>query len=95
MFILQAGELRQATPDEISEMEASFAAANEAMADTKLQNVRLQRNAFLASTDWTVLPDSPLSAEKKAEYEVYRQALRDLMNGLENADDVVFPDKPE
>lgn len=36
------------------------------------------RNRLLAETDWTQLPDVPLSAEKKAEWAVYRQALRDL-----------------
>ena len=29
-------------------------------------------------TDWSQLPDSPLSEEKKLEYKNYRQALRDV-----------------
>ena len=36
------------------------------------------RNQALNSTDWTQLPDAPLSAEKVAEYKTYRQTLRDL-----------------
>ena len=36
------------------------------------------RNNKLIASDWTQLPDSPLSAEKKAEWAAYRQALRDL-----------------
>jgi len=44
----------------------------------KRANVRIQRNDKLAKTDWAVLPDSPLSAEDKAVYENYRNALRDV-----------------
>jgi len=39
---------------------------------------RALRNDALNSTDWTQLPDAPLSAEKVAEYKTYRQTLRDL-----------------
>lgn len=41
---------------------------------------RADRNALLATTDWTQLADAALSAEKKAEWVQYRQALRDLPN---------------
>lgn len=37
-----------------------------------------KRNNKLIASDWTQMPDSPLSAEKKAEWATYRQALRDL-----------------
>lgn len=43
----------------------------------KKANVRAQRNARLAETDWAILPDSPLSADDKAVYQNYRSALRD------------------
>ena len=36
------------------------------------------RNQVLDNCDWTQLPDAQLSAEKKAEWAVYRQQLRDL-----------------
>lgn len=39
---------------------------------------RLERNQMLDSSDWTQMPDSPLSASKKTEWSTYRQALRDL-----------------
>ncbi|MBU1229235.1 MAG: phage tail assembly chaperone [Proteobacteria bacterium] len=32
----------------------------------------------MASCDWTQLPDAPLSAEGKAAWAAYRQALRDV-----------------
>ena len=43
-----------------------------------LADLRVERDILLKESDWTQLPDSPLSAEKKAEWAAYRQALRDL-----------------
>ena len=37
-----------------------------------------KRNNKLRDTDWTQLPDCQLSDTKKAEWAVYRQALRDI-----------------
>lgn len=39
---------------------------------------REKRNTLLLLSDWTQLVDSPLTAEKKAEFVSYRQALRDI-----------------
>jgi len=39
---------------------------------------REMRNKLLAETDWTQMPDSPLSNELREAYRVYRQALRDI-----------------
>lgn len=39
---------------------------------------RLERTRKLNLSDWTQVPDSPLSAEQKAAWQTYRQALRDL-----------------
>ena len=36
------------------------------------------RNALLRDSDWTQANDSPLSAEQKQTWAVYRQSLRDL-----------------
>lgn len=44
----------------------------------KKTNVRLQRDARLAETDWAILPDSPLSDADKTIYQNYRTALRDV-----------------
>jgi hypothetical protein len=40
--------------------------------------LRRLRNALLSECDWTQFADSPLTAEQKAEWATYRQALRDL-----------------
>ena len=53
--------------------------------------VRAMRNNELTATDWTQLPDSPLTPEKKAEWAVYRQALRDVTT-QENPREIVWLD---
>ena len=60
--------------------------------------VRAERTRFLSSSDWTQLPDSPLSTDIKNTWAVYRQALRDITENLDNIeslDDVIWPTKPE
>jgi|TARA_R110000744_G_scaffold277899_1_gene390228 hypothetical protein len=60
-------------------------------------NLRLQRESLLKNSDWAVLSDSPLSDSKKAEWVTYRQALRDITNGVsteEQALAVTFPTPP-
>ena len=59
--------------------------------------LRGQRESLLKNSDWTVLSDSPLSDSKKAEWVTYRQALRDITNGVsteEQALAVTFPTQP-
>ena len=48
----------------------------------------------LQSTDWTQLPDSPLSDENKEKYRVFRQKVRDLpakYNDDTKLDDIEWP----
>jgi hypothetical protein len=42
-----------------------------------IDNVRSYRNQLLADSDWTQIADSPLSDTQRAQWRVYRQALRD------------------
>ena len=56
------------------------------------------RNGLLYESDWSQLPDSPLSDSKKAEWATYRQALRDIPENYPEAisiDDIIWPTKPE
>lgn len=46
--------------------------------EDKWKTVREQRNSLLFSSDWTQLPDCPLSSAKKIEWQTYRQSLRDI-----------------
>lgn len=52
------------------------------------------RDNYLALSDWTQLPDAPITSEKKQEWLEYRQALRDITSTFENPKDVVFPTPP-
>ena len=59
--------------------------------------VRSERDNKLWLSDWTQVPDSPLSDTDKAEWATYRQALRDVPENYSSAtsiDDVVWPTKP-
>lgn len=59
--------------------------------------VKAERNGRLSSTDWTQLPDSPLSTDMKNAWAGYRQELRDItdvLEGIESLDDVPWPDTP-
>lgn len=55
--------------------------------------VRNTRDKGLADSDWTQLPDVPLSAEKKAEWASYRQALRDVTRQTDPFN-ITWPVKP-
>ena len=57
--------------------------------------VRQERDRRLAESDWTQHIDSPLSDEKKAEWQTYRQLLRDIVSTITNTTDIVeWPTKP-
>ena len=55
---------------------------------------RFERNRRLEMSDWAVLPDSPLSDEKIAEYKIYRQALRDLPANTSDFANPTYPIEP-
>jgi len=62
--------------------------------EISIQELRSKRNSLLAETDYLALSDQTMSAEMTT----YRQALRDITNGLTTVADVeavVFPEKPE
>lgn len=44
--------------------------------------VRALRNRRLLDCDWTQLPDAPLSDAQRERWQVYRQELRDMMDGF-------------
>ena len=69
------GERVDLTPEEIAELETRDA-INLAGADTrKAVEVRSERNAKLAASDWTQVADVPVD---KAAWATYRQSLRDI-----------------
>lgn len=60
-----------------------------------IQQFRDFRNLRLIQTDWTQLPDAPLT--NKEEWATYRQQLRDYMNiiNIDNIEEIPFPLPPE
>lgn len=62
---------------------------------SRLEWFRNQRSVLLMQSDWTQLDNSKLSDAKKAEWEVYRQALRDFTQVLENDTNAELPKQPQ
>jgi hypothetical protein len=63
--------------------------------DMALDNLRAKRNKLLIDSDYVVLADSPIT--DKANWITYRQALRDITNGLttiEQVNNITWPIKP-
>jgi len=83
--------------EEIAQRQAEEAAWKAGAFDRAIAGLRQRRNALIASSDWTVLSDSPLSETEKTAWLEYRQDLRDITEGLNTVakvNAVVFPDKP-
>jgi hypothetical protein len=85
------------TSQEIAQRQAEATAWANGAFDRAIAGLRQKRNSILASSDWTVLSDSPLSAELKTAWLEYRQNLRDITEGVNTVakvNAVVFPHKP-
>lgn len=83
------------TTAEIQQFEAQQAAAQAQHREHEIARVRSERNELLAQSDWTQLPDSPLTSTKKQEWAQYRQQLRDFMETVTDPYTVQFPQKPQ
>ena len=90
---------------QIDGVEVQFTAEEEAARDVEekawdddalnraLENLRFKRNNLLIETDWMANSDVTMSDDWKT----YRQALRDITNGLDTVEKVnakEFPTKP-
>lgn len=59
--------------------------------------LREARDSNLLASDWTQIPDAPLTAEQKTAWQTYRQALRDIPANnadITDLDQVVWPTQP-
>ena len=80
------------TAEEIAAKQAEETAWTNGKFDRVMYQLRTKRNALLAKTDWTSGSDITMSSEMTT----YRQALRDITNGVTTvaqAEAVVFPDE--
>ena len=55
------------------------------------ERLRDERNFRLMNSDWSQLPDAPLTTAKKTAWATYRQALRDLPVNTEDPKNVTWP----
>ena len=87
------GNIVPFTAEEEAQRDAEELAYANGAFDRAMADLRQKRNSLLTVTDYLALSDNTLSADMTT----YRQALRDLTNGLTNIDEVnavVFPSKP-
>ena len=81
------------TAEEIAQRQADELAWKAGEKDRLIADIRSKRNALLKETDYLALSDNTLSDEMKS----YRQALRDITEGVttkEEVEAVEFPTKP-
>lgn len=62
--------------------------------DLASADVLTARNKLLFSTDWTQIPNNPLTSEVQAEWAAYRQELRDIPQQSGYPYNVVWPVAP-
>ncbi len=56
--------------------------------------IRQERDRRLAECDWTQVADVPLTEEKKNEWILYRQLLRNLPSTIVDVSPINWPSKP-
>lgn len=69
-----------------------------------LYELRMWRDRLLAESDWTQMPDSPLTDSQKTQWATYRQSLRDMTDtystvpltdkGVMDETQITWPTKP-
>jgi hypothetical protein len=63
-------------------------------AQEQTQNCRSVIRYELSNSDWTQIPNNPLTPEYSAEWAVYRQELRDFMATWTPSNEADLPDPP-
>lgn len=67
--------------------------AIDAATEAQWVSVRTERNKKLSDSDWTQLPDCPLTNTKQTQWATYRQALRDITSQTDPFN-IVWPQEP-
>ena len=92
-FKLVNGVQVQLTAEEEAARDTEEAAWAAGAFDRAIADVRAKRDRLIAQTDYLALSDNTLSAEMTT----YRQALRDITNGVdtvEKCNNITWPTKP-
>ena len=86
------------TADEIKELEARDVEWAKGEYDRLMASIREERTELLDKTEWTDNNDKQLTDDKKTEWKVWRQKLRDITKGVDTVDKakaVTMPEKPK
>lgn len=78
--------------------ECDFDFANEVWVpsfDKQSQDIKTQRKILLLQSDWTQIPNGPLTVEQQEEWAVYRQELRDVTLQSGYPFNVIWPTPPQ
>ncbi|AOZ52878.1 hypothetical protein BKX93_13260 [Chromobacterium vaccinii] len=59
-----------------------------------MQTLRIERDERLRACDWTQVQDVALTADQKATWVKYRQALRDLPETIADVGQIAWPQLP-
>ena len=84
----------QGLVDLTSEEQTAFDARRASDAEWRTEDLRAERNAKLAETDWVITMHKELGTNIPAAMKTYRQALRDITDSATSLDDVTWPEKP-
>ena len=83
----------QLTEEEIAQRAVEESAWEAGAFDRAMADLRQKRNRLLSATDYLALSDNTLSEDMAT----YRQALRDITNGVStttDVDNITWPTKP-
>ena len=75
------------TVDEVMEVQLTV------IKESQLAIIREERNRLLAECDWTQASDAPLTDAQKAQWQTYRQELRDYPLNI-NSSNIKWPSVP-
>ena len=92
------GKEVELTVDEISDLEKRDKEWEDGEYDRLMASIRQERTELLDKTEWTVNNDNQLTDDKKTEWKVWRQKLRDITKGVDTVDKakaVTMPEKPK
>lgn len=63
--------------------------------EQKIANILSFRKTLLQESDWTQIPNNPLTIEQQQEWENYRQQLRDITSQSGYPFNVIWPTPPQ
>ena len=63
-------------------------------ASEQIRNCRWLIQQYLSNSDWTQIPNNPLTPEYSNAWAVYRQELRDFMSTWTPSNEADLPDPP-